>query len=463
MSDAALINALADARRVASHLDNGPTWLTTDAACENLAKVHVPVPGFFTPAQIAHLCADAGIDTVVVEAAAEPLWHRLGFTPVARKQDGFVVLRRDVHAAPELPQGTAKITYTSGTTGAPKGVCLSAAHIETVAEALVQATAGFDIESHLSVLPLSVLLENIAAVHAARRAGIKLMAPSLSEVGLSGSSRIDVEKWLKCLQKHRPHAIILMPQTLKLLVNLANAGQRFDFLRFVAVGGAVCSEALIRQARLLGLPVHQGYGISECASVVSLNTDADDHASVGAVLPHQRVRIADDGEILISGGLFLGYLGEPAEDPARWFHSGDLGRIDARGRLHIVGRKKNVLINAHGRNVSADWIEGELNALPSVLQAAVFGDGQAFLSAVIAPHPALRDRLDAQIRQLNTRLPDYARIEAHLCAAAPFSVENGHSTATGKPLHRNILATHLTQLEAIYANTNQSNPLRAAV
>jgi long-subunit acyl-CoA synthetase (AMP-forming) len=146
------------------------------------------------------------------------------------------------------------------------------------------------------------------------------------------------------------------------------------------------------------------------------------------------VRIAGDGEILVEGNAFLGYLGAPG-NPDRVIATGDLGRFDEEGYLVIEGRKKNVVITAFGRNVSPEWPEAELTAQPAILQAAVFGEARADCSAVlVAADPRLPDAaLQAAVDAVNRGLPDYARIGAWVRSSEPFGAANGLATANGRP------------------------------
>jgi long-subunit acyl-CoA synthetase (AMP-forming) len=168
-------------------------------------------------------------------------------------------------------------------------------------------------------------------------------------------------------------------------------------LRFIAVGGAAVGVAAIASARAVGLPAYEGYGLSEGASVQTLNLPgADRPGSVGRALPHARLRVATDGEIEIAGSVMLGCLGEPAlvaesltegASGARdWWKTGDVGTIDGKGYVHVHGRRRNVLITAYGRNVSPEWVEMALTSQPAIAQAVVPGDGKPALEAT-SPQP----------------------------------------------------------------------------
>jgi long-chain acyl-CoA synthetase len=237
------------------------------------------------------------------------------------------------------------------------------------------------------------------------------------------------------------------------LVEIATAGGELpDSLRFIAVGGAPVSRRLLERAQALGLPVFEGYGLSEAASVVTLNTpQAHQLGSVGKPLPHVRLRIAEDGEIHVAGAVCAGYLGEPDGVPGDDWPTGDIGYLDAEGFLHLTGRKKHIFITAFGRNVSPEWVEREVLVEPAIAQVVVFGEARPFNAAIIVPRPgsaiqAVRAAIDAT----NRRLPDYARIRRFLLAEEPFSVENGLLTGTARPRRAEIAARYAESIQSLY-------------
>jgi len=351
-----------------------------------------------------------------------------------------------------VPADTAKITFTSGTTGAPKGVCLSQAAMAAVAEGLAQATEPLQITRHLCALPFAVLLENIAGVLAPLSRGATCIVLPLQQLGLSGSSSFDPARFDAAVRQHRPHSVILLPQMLRAWAGmLAASGQRAcDSLRLVAVGGAAVGTGLLQAARAVGIPAYEGYGLSEGASVQTLNLPwADEPGSAGRPLPHARLRVAADGELLVCGSLFGGYLGDTAPPPT-WWPTGDLGEIDARGFVFVRGRKKHVLITGYGRNVSPEWVETALRSEPAIGQAVVFGEAQPALSAVLWPGlPDTADAaLDAAVRRANAALPDYARIARWVRARGPFSTDSGFATPNGRPLRSVIEQAHADGLTA---------------
>ena len=225
------------------------------------------------------------------------------------------------------------------------------------------------------MLPLGVLLENLG-VYAALIAGAEVTLLPLDKLGMSGASGVDLKRLLSCILLSGAQSLILVPQLLLGLVTAIERGlTQVGALRFVAVGGARVSASLLARAQAIGLPVFEGYGLSECASVVCLNRpEANRPGTVGRPLPHVEVRLAEDGEVLVRGSTLLGYLGEPPPEPA-WWPTGDLGHFDADGYLHILGRKKNQFITSLGRNVNPEWVEAELTQDGTILQAYVQGRG----------------------------------------------------------------------------------------
>ena len=431
------------ARRVALALDNGPQWALWDLALLADGRVSVPLPGFFSPTQQMHVLDSAGIDTLIVDPAASSATGFPGFVPVVPG-----ILQRVPAQVPALPAGTVKITYTSGSTGQPKGVCLSAAAQLAVARSVAQIGEGCAVERHLGVLPLATLLENIAGLYAGLMAGACVELLPMRTIGFSGGGGFDPVRFLQTLHAHRPHSLILLPQMLLALVGAAEQGHALPAgLRFVAVGGGQVSARLLERAEALGLPVYEGYGLSECASVVCLNTPAARRVgTVGRPLPHAALRIADDGEVQVRGAHMLGYLGEPQlADPLvadEWLGTGDLGHFDD-GFLVLHGRKKHQFITAYGRNVNPEWVEAELVQQDPIAQAWVHGEALAENVAVLVPRRAdcSDAELDAAVAAANAGLPDYARAGRWLRAEAPFTPANGFLTANGR-LRRAALAAH---------------------
>ena len=425
---------------VAVLLENGPAGVILDLALARLGWTSLPIPAFFTPAQREHALADAGAGLVLSADS--------GVT-------SFEVAGVRVRAAPlrlpavDLPVGTAKITYTSGSTGQPKGVCLSRAQMEDVAVSLVEVIGADYAGRHLPILPLSILLENVAGLYPTLLGGGRYHVLAPAELGLADPFRPDFGQLSGAIAGEQATSLILVPELLRaLLMVMEFMGLRFPALNLVAVGGAKVAPQLLARADQLGLPVYEGYGLSECASVVALNTPAQRKAgAVGRPLPHLSVEIAADGEIVVGPQPFLGYAGRaPHVGPV---HTGDLGRLDDDGFLRIDGRRSNTIINAYGRNIAPEWVESELLAQPEIRQAVVFGEAQAELGALIVPlSPDLEGAALARaIDRANQNLPAYAQVRRWTVRPA-FDSAAGELTGNGRPRRDVLLERHREFIEA---------------
>jgi long-subunit acyl-CoA synthetase (AMP-forming) len=447
-------------------LDNGPSWVVADLAASAAGMTLVPLPGFFSDAQLRHALTDAGVDVILTD---QPLRFSAlgGIGPESTRLDvaGTALPLLRTQAAPRRPPaGVAKITYTSGTTGAPKGVCLSATAMEAVAASLLEAVGAEAPQRHLSLLPLATLLENIGGVYLPLLAGTTCVVPALEHVGLRGATGLDAVRMVEALRRHQATSAILIPQMLQALVSVLEQGaEPLEHLRFLAVGGAPVSPRLLARARALGLPAYEGYGLSECASVVALNVPGRDRpGSVGRLLPHVRLRFAADGEIEVAGSQFRGYLGMPDASPDAFWPTGDIGHLDENGFLHLTGRKKNMFITSFGRNVAPEWIERELTLSPAIAQVAVFGEARPWNVAVIWSRAgASRVEVEAGVRSANRELPDYARVSAWIAANEAFAVMNGQLTATGRPRRVEILKVYGARIDALYEDRHSNEELQA--
>ncbi|VVP80478.1 2-succinylbenzoate--CoA ligase [Pseudomonas fluorescens] len=427
---------------VALALDNGVEAMLWDLAALFEGLTCLTLPPFFSPAQRHHCLEQSQAERVIAQPELEGALQTAGY------EKNGECWRRTFSAPTRLPEGTAKLTYTSGTTGMPKGVCLSAESILRVARALDQASQPSAPRHHLALLPLAVLLENLGC-YAALYAGATLSVPAQSTLGIHGASGVDMPRLLDCLATRAPESLILVPQLLRLLVSaVQNNGFDPQSLRFAAVGGARVSRELLQQAQRVGLPVYEGYGLSECASVVCLNRPgACRPGSVGRPLPHVEVRLADDGEVLIKGSTLLGYLGEaPCLD--EWWPSGDLGEFDQEGFLYLKGRKKHQFITSFGRNVNPEWVEAELTQRHHIAQAFVYGEAMPRNHALLWPrHPDCTDQqLAATVAEANEALPDYAQVHHWNRLDEPFTPANGLLTANGRPRREAIVERYRAQL-----------------
>jgi long-chain acyl-CoA synthetase len=440
-------------RRVGVLLDNGCAWAVIDLSLQENGATCVPMPSFFSDCQLQHLIDNAGLDAIVTDQPLRVI--KLLQTPLPTEvtiaEQRFDCFILNPTRIPPLPAGIAKITYTSGTTSQPKGVCLSDDAIERVMVSVSKVVAAAEHDRALSLLPLSTLLANIGGIYAPLYSGGSAFLPDLAQCGMAGTTGVNPTLLIDTLNRIQPTVTILVPFLLKILVETVTRGAALpDSLRYVAVGGAPVSPLLLEQARDLGLPVYQGYGLSESASVVSMGIPGRSHRGAGRPLPHVKVRIADDGEIMVSGNLFSGYLGHAPHNEDEW-STGDIGFLDDDGELHITGRKKTSFATAHGRNLAPEWIESELTSHPSIVQAVLFGAGRHFNTAVVVPNcAAATPKIGDVIEVLNHSLPDYARVARWIVAEEPFSIRNGLANGAGT-LDRHAIATrYAAEIEQIY-------------
>ena len=414
-------------------IKNCPAWIIMDLACIAANIPLLPLPSFFSETQLRHALNDAGVDTIFTDQPerfngnAEEIviagsnYYRIALNPTSKI----------------LPAHTAKITYTSGTTDTPKGVCLTQPAMEIVATSLLSVIKTPPEARHVCLLPLGILLENVAGVYTALLAGAMICLPPVIHEPQALYIAIDKTKATSC---------ILVPELLRMLLA---TGKPLPTLSHAAVGGAKISQELLQSALFKGIPVYEGYGLTEAASVVAVNTpDAYKIGSVGKLLPHIQLRCDGNGELFLRHPLFSGYLGDivPKEE---WYATGDIGRVDADGFLFIEGRKKNIYITSYGRNVSPEWVESLLTAHSAIAQAVVYGEAKPYSTAIIvSSHP---QAVSAAIARINQALPDYARIGAHVLASTPFSPANGQLTGTGRPKREAIYEAYVDQIDDCYS------------
>jgi long-subunit acyl-CoA synthetase (AMP-forming) len=486
-------------KRIALYAHNDIDWVILDLALSYVGAVVVPIPLFFSASQIAHLLQDAQIEMVYVGVGlALPVIDNMDHWVIADTPEtkaikseqaphitGSFYQLADTIIEPNLTSqnfSTAsefcKVTYTSGSTGMPKGVCLGQDTlmriVESLSEALTDTLKNKDANtlevtdttsnfSHLSVLPFATLLENVAGVYVSLYMGRTLVTGQIDQFGLLSNQAFDAKRLITTVQAHAIASVILLPQMLKAIcehmvaneTSQSSTNAALPSLKFMAVGGGKVSPQLLQEANALSLPVYEGYGLSECGSVVSLNTPkANREGSVGKPMPHASVSIADNGEIMVKGNAMQGYLNhDDSKDDNGIIATGDIGHLDDEGYLYITGRRKNVLISSFGRNISPEWVEAQLSTQPIIYQVAVLGDGEPHLSAVIVANPNMTaTSIDAQsaieqaVYVVNQTLPDYARIKQWHLAEQPFSTDNELLTDNGKLRRAHIFTAYQSAL-----------------
>jgi long-subunit acyl-CoA synthetase (AMP-forming) len=356
---------------------NGVGWVIAQLACALAGKIVVPLPTFFSPAQLGHVIRDASVELILASEQTTALAAQSGVPT------HVIDIQRAGAGLPDMIDGFGQIIYTSGSTGQPKGVRHQSGQIAWSAAALGAATAASETDSYLSVLPLPLLLETICSIFIPTSLGAYVHF----DTGLAERvGRGDATGIAKSFETHRPTTSVLVPQLLKRWVaELQAANQTAPAcLRYVAVGGAPVPKQVADTAWSLAIPVHEGYGLSECCSVVAVNRPKQRRpGTAGQPLSGLSVSI-DDGEIIVDGpSITDGYLGQgPANRPWR---TGDLGEIDRDGFITVRGRKDSLLVTSFGRNVSPEWIETMLLADPRIAFCTVAGHGEPQLTVLLIP------------------------------------------------------------------------------
>jgi len=260
-------------------------------------------------------------------------------------------------------------------------------------------------------------------------------------------------------------------------------------LRLICSGGAPLSKDLAEFFWAVGIPIYQGYGLTETSPIVSSNYPANRSGSSGKPIANVQVRIAEDGEILVKGPCVMqGYYKNPeatrevlSEDG--WFSTGDIGYVDKDNYLFITDRKKDLLKTAAGKFVAPQPIENALKTSPYVLNAMVVGDKRKFVAALIVPnaytvaaraadqgirfasnaelvaHPFVRSLIDAEVKRLTEHLAQYETIKRFALLPEDFTFDNGSLTFTLKLKRRVVEQQYAAVIESLYADVAEPRPI----
>jgi long-chain acyl-CoA synthetase len=524
--------------RVALLMENRPEWAVVDYAVLAIGGVTVPLYCSYRPQDMAYVLNDADVRMVIcsggillqhllkaiedcpqVEAvyALEPAGDHSRLHPfVELEAHGVDVATLEDRMAAINRASLASIVYTSGTTAMPKGVMLSHGNLLAVVEAASDVIDLYADDMMLSFLPLAHSLERLAGHYlvysnglsvafaerpdtvaknlAEARPTLLISVPRMFEVvrGRILAQAAKQPAWQRSLfeiyvslgqVKYRRQATPFSHLAYALLDRLVGRKIRQRFggrLRLMVSGGAPLSTEVNEFFEGIGMPILQGYGLTESAPLISVNPPEDRRlGTVGPPVTGVEVRLADDGEILARGAnIMLGYWHQP-EATAEvvvdgWLHTGDIGVIDADGYLRITDRKKDILVTSGGENIAPQRIEMLLVADPMIDQVVVFGDQRPYLVAIVVPNeeacqawatgkglpaaewkslsasPVLRKELQNRIAEMLKPLNPYEQVRRIHVRAEPFTIESGLLTPTLKIKRRQVLEMFRDEIGALY-------------
>jgi long-chain acyl-CoA synthetase len=536
--------------RVAILSENRPEWTIIDFAVLAMGAVTVPIYATQTAEQTSFILNNAGARVVAASTKSqlEKVQTVQQRTPVERVivMDAVetahaihaqtLMLQGPASADPEFearahaiaPDDLATIIYTSGTTGTPKGAMLTHGNMASNISCSLQ---GFGIgdkdDVSVSFLPLS----HVTARHvdfALLYRGVTLaycpditrLPQALTEVQPSifvgvprvyekirqqvilktfGFPKNVIYRWaMKVGRAHRSETLQdIQPTGLSwkianhLVFSKVRTGMGGKAEEFIS-GGAPLGRELAEWYADIGIPIHEGYGLTETSPVIAVNNPrAHKIGTVGKPLANVEVRIADDGEVLVRGpSVFTSYWNRPDETCAAfvdgWFKTGDIGDIDSDGFLSITDRKKDLIKTSGGKFIAPQPIENSLKLNPLIGTAVVLGDRRKFPAVLISPyfpvledwarankvefasrqslidHVKVRALYDGIVEELNQTLARFERLKRVLLVAEEFSAADGTLTHTFKVRRRGIESRYRDLIDDMYAKaeTAEVDPVR---
>ena len=516
-------------------------WTLTDLALLTCGAVVVPIYETSSSDQVAWILADSEAVAVVVENQEMALTVSQVRERCPHLRDVWQIdaghLDELLEGAPEVSDAqmrarrdavdadhVATIIYTSGTTGLPKGCVLTHGNFVSLSQnclALMDdlVNGGEENNGTLLFLPLAHVFARLiqfVAIASRTRLAHTTIGTLVDDLGtyapsyLLGVPRVFEKVYNSAEQRAqgdgRGKIFAAAADTAIAYSEATNAGRRapltlrvkhtvFDrlvyaklrsafggHLRYSISGGAPLSARLAHFYNGIGLPVLEGYGLTETTAPACVNPPkALRIGTVGPACPGVGLRIDDDGEILVKGiNVFREYLHNPeATDEAKvdgWFRTGDLGELDADGYLSITGRKKDILVTAGGKNVSPAKLEDSLRSHPLIAEAVVVGDAKPFIAALLcldeemlpgwasahgitdldpadaAQDQRVLDELQKAVDQANTLVSRAESIRAFRVLTTPLTQESGHLTPSLKVKRNVVLDDYADVIDSIYSS-----------
>ena len=420
-------------------------------------------------------------------------------------------------------QDLARLIYTSGTTGPPKGAMLTHTNITWMAKAMAEGNPIEAQDEFLSFLPLCHIFEQLFTIFMNIKYGavvnfiestdtvtdnmreisptVAYGVPRVWEKYYSGIMiMMSDATWVKKLifqtslklgkkyaaltTSHQPvPALLQLAYSVAHFVTFRKLKERlgFDRVRLAFSGAAPISPDVLRFFQAIGIPLREGYGMTEGTGVTCANQgDRVKIGTVGQALPGVEVKIAEDGEICFRGGnVFKGYFKNPKEtaevlEPDGWMHSGDVGVLDEQGFLKITDRKKDLIITAGGKNIAPQNIENQLKFSPYINDVVVIGDRRKYLVAIIVidednvvkyaqdhkiqyttyatltQHPEVNKLIQKEVDAVNKTLANVETVKRVSILSKKLFVEDGEVTPTMKVKRKYINEAFKDVIEGMY-------------
>jgi long-chain acyl-CoA synthetase len=397
------------------------------------------------------------------------------------------------------PDTLATLIYTSGTTGRPKGVMITHRNIRYAQQAtlrvipLAAQTADDGVARLVSYLPMAhvtgrsvdhwaPLAHPVTLAYCPDQLRLFEIAAQVHPTALVGIPRV----WEKLYAALRGVLPDVASAAVRALPDAARQAVRtrigLDQCRLATSGAAPIDPEIVAFFRALGVPLTEGWGMSELSNAATLAApDQSRGGAVGTAFPGVEVRIADDGEVLVRGPLVMGgYYKDPVLtmatiDADGWLHTGDIGELDADGFLKIIDRKKELIITSGGKNVSPALVEYELQRHPLIGQACAIGDRRNYVTALLvldpettpawarehgipfdsladlAAHPEVLAEVERGVATANSHLARPEQVRRFTLLPAEWTAQSGELTPSMKRRRRVITDRYAKEIEQLYS------------
>ena len=509
---------------VAVRLKNCYEWILVDQAALSLGLTVVPIHHTYREKTVVYILEKTKAKILVLHdvnqlqamqkeqlpLSIERIVLLEGSAPdsIVRPVFDWLAAGADIGPAVSMqPDDLAMIMFTSGTTGMPKGVMLSHRNILENADAALRREAAYPSDVFLSILPFSTIIERTVGYVLPMMAGSSVaFSQSLATLRddmrqIRPTAMVSAPRLFEKLYAAIAEKIKQKPAPIRKLFNLTiSAGYRyFEYgqgrgvwrpifllvpvlrkifatpitglfggrLRFTLSGGGPLSKKIARMFIGLGIPILQGYGLTETSPILCANTLGENNPeSVGKPLGNVQVRLGENNELLAKGpNIMLGYLDQKQAtdeviDAEGWLHTGDLARIDESGFVYITGRMKEIIFLSDGSKVYPLDMELVLSESTLIEQVMVVGDGRPFMTALLVPSEAGRNLSEQEMLEHLTGLlvgfPDYALLKRVTILKTEWTVENDFLTPSLKIRRTKIAAEFAKEIETMYTDTVDS-------